>query len=285
MAMVIDAHQHFWDPATGSCGWMTDEYAPIRRIFAPEHLRPSLEQVGVDRTILVQTWHDLNEAKDFLATAARTDYVAGVVGWVDLTDPNVAKVLAELKARPDGGYLVGIRHLVHNEPNPDWLLRADVQRGLKAIQDADLAYDLLLKEPQIPAAVKTVAKFPRLRFIVDHIAKPRIKDHAFEPWAELMRDFAPHRDHVWCKLSGMVTEADWIDWKPHDLVPYVDEVLAIFGPSRCLYGSDWPVCLVAGGYLEVKRALESCLGGLAEAERAMVFGGAARAAYPLPERP
>jgi len=283
--MIIDAHQHFWDPATDSCGWMTPEYAPILRVFAPEHLRPVLERAGVDRTILVQTWHDLDETKDFLATAAMTDYVAGVVGWVDLTDPNVAAVLAEFKGRPDGRYLVGVRHLVHNEPDPDWLLRSDVQRGLVAIQEAGLAYDLLLKEPQIPAAVKIVAKFPKLRFIVDHIAKPRIKDQALAPWAELMRGFAPHRDHVWCKLSGMVTEADWKTWTPCDLVLFVHEALAIFGPSRCLYGSDWPVCLVAGEYREVKRALEFCLKGLTEAERGMVFGGAETAAYRLPERP
>lgn len=282
--MIIDAHQHFWDPATGSCGWMTPEYAPILRAFGPDHLRPVLEQAGVDRTILVQTWHDLDETRDFLATAARTDYVAGVVGWVDLTDPNVAGVLAELKGRPDGRYLVGIRHLVHNEPDPNWLLRLDVQRGLEAIQEADLVYDLLLKEPQIPAAVKTVARFPKLRFVVDHIAKPRIKDHAFDSWAELMRGFAPHRDHVWCKLSGMVTEAEWTGWKPHDFVPYVDQVLAIFGPTRCLFGSDWPVCLVAGDYPDVKRVLESCLGGLTKEEQASVLGGAAAAAYRLPER-
>jgi L-fuconolactonase len=281
--MIIDSHQHFWDPATGSCGWMTGDYAPIRRVFMPEDLRPVLAAAGVDKTVLVQTWRDLQETKDFLAIADRTDFVAGVVGWVDLTDPEVGRVLADLQARPDGRYLVGIRHLVHNEPDPNWLLRPDVQRGLKAVQDAGLAFDLLLKEPEIPAAVATVEGLPGLRFIVDHIAKPRIREHAFDPWAALMRGFEPHRGHVWCKLSGMVTEADWRGWRPQDLAPYVREVLAIFGADRCLFGSDWPVCLVAADYAQVKAALESCLADLAPQQRATVLGGVAVEAYRLPD--
>src|SRR5262245_41752392 len=280
--MVIDGHQHFWDPADGSCGWMTEDYAPIRRVFSPDDLRPALREAGVDKTVLVQTWHSLNETKDFLATAGKVDFVAGVVGWVDLTDPEIGRAIAELKARPDGRYLVGIRHLVHNEPDPDWLLRADVQRGLEAVGEAGLAYDLLLKEPQIPAALRTVERHPGLRFIVDHIAKPRIRERTIEPWARLMRGFEEHRDHVWCKLSGMVTEADWAAWRPEDLLPYAREVLAIFGASRCIFGSDWPVCLVAADYTSVKAALEFCLTGLAPGERAMVFGGAATEAYSLP---
>ena len=280
--MRIDAHQHFWDPATGACGLMTGDYAPIRRVFMPADLRPALRATGVDKTVLVQTWHDLQETKDFLAIADQTDFVAGVVGWVDLTDPAVGRVLAELLARSDGQHLVGIRHLVHNEPDPNWLLRADVQRGLKAVAAAGLAYDLLLKEPQIPAALETVERFPEMRFVIDHIAKPRIREHAFEPWAALMRGFEPHRSHVWCKLSGMVTEADWRNWRPRDLAPYVREVLEIFGAERCLFGSDWPVCLVAADYADVKAALESSVGGHTPQQRAMIFGGSAIDAYQLP---
>lgn len=261
---------------------MTEDYGPIRRIFTPDDLRPALKAAGVDRTVLVQTWHSLDETRAFLATAQATDFVAGVVGWVDLTDPRVGGILATLKARPDGQYLVGIRHLVHNEPDPDWLLREDVQRGLRAVAEADLVYDLLLKEPQIPAALRTVERHPDLRFVVDHIAKPQIRDGALEPWTGLMRGFAAHRDHVWCKLSGMVTEADWRHWKSRDLSPYVDEVLSIFGPSRCLFGSDWPVCLVAADYVSVKNALEDCLSGLAAHERSRVFGASAIEAYRLP---
>ena len=279
---VIDGHQHFWDPADGSCGWMTEDYAAIRRVFSPEDFRPALAAAGVDKTILVQTWHSLDETLVFLETANRTDFVAGVVGWVDLTDPEVAATLSELKARPDGRYLVGIRHLVHNEADPNWLLRADVQRGLAAVGDAGLVYDLLLKEPQIPAALETVERHPSLRFVVDHIAKPRIAQHAMEPWAGLMQGFKAHRNHVWCKLSGMVTEADWRHWKSQDLQPYVDAVLSIFGPSRCLFGSDWPVCLVAADYQSVKRTLGECLSGLTEEAQSQVFGASAVEAYRLP---
>ncbi|PBB99497.1 amidohydrolase family protein [Mesorhizobium sp. WSM3862] len=279
--LVIDGHQHFWDPADGSCGWMTEDYAAIRRVFTPEDLRPALAAAGVDRTILVQTWHSLGETRGFLVTASRTDFVAGVVGWVDLTEPEVAATVSELKARPDGHYLVGIRHLVHNETDPNWLLRAEVQRGLAAVAEAGLVYDLLLKEPQIPAALETVERHPNLRFVVDHIAKPRIAQRAMEPWAGLMQGFAAHRDHVWCKLSGMVTEADWRRWNSQDLQPYVDAVLSIFGPSRCLFGSDWPVCLVAANYRSVKRALDDCLSGLTEQERSQIFGASALEAYRL----
>nr|WP_246691179.1 MULTISPECIES: amidohydrolase family protein [unclassified Mesorhizobium] len=192
----------------------------------------------------------------------------------------MAATLSELKARSDGHYLVGIRHLVHNEADPNWLLRTDVQRGLAAVADAGLVYDLLLKEPQIPAALETLERHPNLRFVVDHIAKPCIAQHAMEPWAGLTQGFRAHRDHVWCKLSGMVTEAHWRRWKQQDVQPYVDEILSIFGPSRCLFGSDWPVCLAAADYQSVKRTLGECLAGLTE-ECSQIFGASAVEAYRL----
>jgi L-fuconolactonase len=280
---VIDSHQHFWDPASGSCGWMTEKFTPIRRVFGPADLEPELAATGVNATVVVQTWANLPETEEFLTIAAKHRFVAGVVGWVDLTDPRVEETLAALRARADGRYLVGIRHLVHDEPDPDWLLRDDVRRGLAAVGRAGLVYDLLLRPREIPAALRTVGDFADMRFVVDHIAKPDIRAGAFVPWAELMRRFAPERGHVWCKLSGMITEADWQAWRPQDLRPYVEEVLGIFGAERCMFGSDWPVCLVAGGYRRVKEALEFCLGGLSPAEHAAVMGGSAIAAYRLPE--
>jgi L-fuconolactonase len=280
---VIDSHQHFWDPASGSCGWMTEAFAPIRRVFAPADLAPELAANGVDATVLVQTWASLAETRDFLAIAAQHRFVAGVVGWVDLTDPSVEATLAALRAGADGRYLVGIRHLVHDEPDPDWLLRDDVRRGLAAVGRAGLVYDLLLRPREIPAALRTVEDFPELRFVIDHIAKPEIRAGGFAPWAELMRRFAPSRGHVWCKLSGMVTEADWQAWQPQDLRPYVEAVLGIFGAHRCMFGSDWPVCLMAGSYRRVKAALETCIDRLSPAERAAVMGASAIAAYRLPD--
>ncbi|OWJ68991.1 amidohydrolase family protein [Inquilinus limosus] len=280
--IIIDAHQHFWDPDKGDYGWLSGPFAPIRRVFAPDDLRPALQCHSVTGTVLVQTWNDLGETRDFLRAAAATDFVAGVVGWVDLTDPKVGDTLAELKAAPEGRWLVGIRHLIHEEADPNWLLRDDVRRGLRAVADAGLVYDLVPKLPHLPAALRTVADFPDLRFVLDHIAKPDIKGGGFEPWAALMRGFAQHRDHVWCKLSGMITEADWERWSPEDLKPYVAEALRIFGVNRCMFGTDWPVCLIAGSYGQVVRALRSCLEPLTEAEQTQIFGRSAIEAYRLP---
>jgi L-fuconolactonase len=280
---IIDAHHHFWDPAKGDYPWLSGPFAPIARVFGPDDLRPLLRASGVDGTVLVQTWNDLGETWDFIRTAEATDFVSGVVGWVDLTDPIVAETLAELKASPQGRWLVGIRHLVQDEPDPDWLLRDDVRRGLAAVEAAGLVYDLVIKPPQLPAALKTVADFPDLRFVVDHIAKPSIKTGEFDHWAGLMRGFRAHTAHVWCKLSGMITEADWEAWSPVDLKPYVDEVLRIFGPSRCMFGTDWPVCLVAGRYDQVVAALRACLAGLDPEAEGQIFGRSAIEAYRLPQ--
>lgn len=283
--MIIDAHHHFWDPSRGHFPWMAGEaMTPIRRVFAPEHLAPLLRDSRVDATVLVQTQASLDETRDFLATAAATPFVAGVVGWVDLTSPAVHDDIAALKARPDGRYLVGIRHQVHDEADPDWLLRADVRRGLQAVVTHGLVYDLLLKPRDLPAAIRIVREMPELRFVVDHIAKPMIARRIYAPWAERMRAFRDQREHVWCKLSGMVTEADWRAWTAEDLRPYVETALSTFGPERCLFGSDWPVCTLAGSYLEVKGALEECTSGLTAAERARVFGDTAAELYALPLR-
>lgn len=280
--IVVDAHHHFWDPARGHFPWMAgDDMAPLRRVFAPADLEPLLRDCRVDRSVLVQTQSSLDETRDFLALAAATPFVAGVVGWADLTDPGIETTLAALKAGPGGGLLVGIRHQVHDEPDPDWLLRADVRRGLSAVARAGLVYDLLLRPRELPAALATVAAFPDLRFVVDHIAKPMIRRAVLAPWAEAMRGFAPYRDHVWCKLSGMVTEADWRSWTARDLEPYVETAIAIFGTRRCLFGSDWPVCTLAATYAETKAALEECLAPLAPRDRAAIFGTNAVELYGL----
>lgn len=284
--IVVDAHHHVWDPAKGNFPWMVGEaMTPIRRVFDPGDLAPLLRDNGVARTVLVQTQSSLDETRDFLAIAARTPFVAGVVGWADLTDPALDDVLADLRRGPGGGHLVGIRHQVHDEPDAGWLLRDDVRRGLAAVARAGLVYDLLLKPREIPAALATIRDLPQLRFVVDHIAKPMIRRAVISPWAEAMRGFAPYRDHVWCKLSGMVTEADWRGWTARDLRPYVDEMLAIFGAQRCLFGSDWPVCTLAASYAETKAALEECLSGLEPAARTRIFGANAIDVYRLAATP
>jgi L-fuconolactonase len=280
---IIDAHHHFWDPDSGDYDWLSGPFQPIRRIFGPTELAPAVAEFGIAGTVLVQTWHSLDESWDYLATAQRTPFVAGVVAWVDLTDPKVDETLAALKASAGGKFLVGIRHLLHLEADPDWLLRPDARRGLAAVADAGLVYDLVGNTIHLPAMLRTVADFPNLRFVLDHIAKPDIKGAVREPWATLMRGFAPHRDHVWCKLSGMITEADWARWSPEDLKPYVLEVLDIFGPDRCMFGTDWPVCLVAGSYAQVVGALRACLAERDDAQREQIFGRSAIAAYRLPD--
>jgi len=252
--VIVDAHHHFWDPARADYSWMTDELAPIRRAFGPDDLRPLLERRGIDRTVLVQTRSSVDETRELLATAAATDFVAGVVGWVDLAAPDVADALDALREGPDGRWLVGIRHQVHDEPDPDWLVRPDVLRGLRAVGEAGLAYDLLVRPRELPAALTAARALPDVRFVVDHCAKPRVRDGADPEWAERLEPLAG-LPNVVCKLSGLVTEADWRRWTPADLGPILSRVLDWFGPERVLIGSDWPVCLLAGSYDQVLDAL------------------------------
>jgi L-fuconolactonase len=279
MTLVVDAHHHFWDPASHHYPWMSDE---LRRRFGPEDLRPLLEASGVDRTVVVQTISSVDETREFLATAAETDFVAGVVGWADLTDPSVGMRLAELRAGPGGDFLVGIRHQVHDEADSGWLLREDVQRGIQAVGEAGLVYDLLVRTRELAAALQVVSRQPDVRFVIDHLAKPRIAAGPSD--REWEREMAPFSDfgNVTCKLSGMVTEASWSDWTPGDLLPYVRRALGWFGSERCIFGSDWPVCLVAATYQQVTGALRSAVSDLNRAQQEAVFGGNAVRVYRLP---
>jgi L-fuconolactonase len=281
MTLVVDAHHHFWDPARHAYPWMSDELAVIRRHFGPDDLRPLLAASGVDRTVVVQTISSINETREFLAIAAETDFVAGVVGWVDLTHPSVGEVLAEIRAGPGGTNLVGVRHQVHDEPDAGWLLRKDVQHGIEAVGEAGLVYDLLVRTRELPAALDVVRRLPDVRFVIDHIAKPRIGDGPADPAWE--RAMAPFSDcaNVACKLSGMVTEASWTDWTPDDLLPYVRRALGWFGPGRCIFGSDWPVCLLAATYGQVVNTLRSALGDLKSSDQERIFGGNASRIYRL----
>jgi len=277
---TVDAHQHFWDPARADYPWMTDDLAAIRRRFGPEDLRPLLAERGVDCTVLVQTRSSLEETREFLDTAARTDFVAGVVGWVDLTDPAVGHTLRGLRTSAGGAKLVGIRHQVHDEPDPGWLLRDDVRRGLRAVGDDGLAYDFLVRTREVPAALRIAEDFPETRFIIDHIAKPPIRGGDDRAWARAMAR-AGGLGNMYCKLSGMITEADWTSWQPDTLVPYVRRVVEWFGVDRLIFGSDWPVCLLAGSYAQVVDALLHCLADLPAEAKAKIFGANAIKCYRL----
>lgn len=280
---VIDSHQHFWDPDRADYPWMTGAHGMLRRRFGPEDLAPTLAASGVDHTIVVQARHDLAETHELLAVAGVTPFVVGVVGWVDLTDPAVGEVLAALRAGEHGRMLVGIRHQVHDEPDPMWLLRPDVLRGLRAVAGAGLAYDLLVRSRELPAALGVARAVPGLTLVLDHLAKPAVATGELEPWASLLRGLSD-LDNVVCKLSGLVTEADWRRWRPDDLVPYVGHALEVFGPHRLMFGSDWPVCLLAASYDEVFDAALATLGDLSDDELGSVFGGCAIRTYSLPQR-
>jgi L-fuconolactonase len=276
----VDAHHHIWDLSVREQSWMVGpELDPVRRNFTIDDLAPLAAAADVTATVVVQTVSVAAETPEFLDVAASNELVAGVVGWVDLTAPDVADALAGLQNRPDGSWLKGIRHQVHDEADPRWLCRPDVRAGLKAVADAGLVYDLLTKTPQLPAAVETVAALPELAFVVDHISKPVIGADP-EPWATELRALAA-LPNVSCKLSGMVTEASWTDWKVADLRPYVEVVLDAFGPDRIMFGSDWPVCLLAASYAEVVEAAEDLTAGLTPTERNAIFSTTARRVYHL----
>lgn len=270
---VIDAHTHFWDPARHDYPWMGPELNSIRQRFGPDQLRPLLVDNGVDQTILVQTISSLDETREFLETAAATDFIAGVVGWVDLTSGSVDETLASLV----GDLLVGIRHQVHDEPDAEWLLRDDVQRGIAEVGEAGLVYELLVRTRELPATLETAKRQPEVSFVIDHAAKPRIAGGSWD--ADWEKGLAPFSDlaNVACKLSGLVTEADWKSWTPEQLEPYVRRVLGWFGAERCMFGSDWPVCLLAASYEQVIDALQQIVG-----LNNMVFGDTASRVYGLP---
>lgn len=278
--MIVDAHHHFWDPGTADYPWLTDELAVIRRPFTPDDLAPELAAAGVDATVLVQTRSSQDETARFLELAAATPFIRGVVGWVDLTDPAVADAIATLRAGPAGDRLVGIRHQVHDEPDADWLLRADVVGGIRAVGAAGLAYDLLLRPRELPAALELAGRLPDVRFVIDHLAKPPIATGELEPWRSRIAAFAPF-EHVACKVSGLVTEADWSSWTPADLQPFVDHAIDVFGPERLVFGSDWPVCLLAATYAQVVGVARTTLSGLTDREQAAVMGANATRIYGL----
>ena len=221
--MIVDSHQHFWDPARADYPWMTDE---LRRRYGPEDLEPLLREYGVTGTVVVQARHSLDETRELLAIAAANPFVLGVVGWVDLT--------GDVGAQLDG--LAGVRHQVEDEPDPRWLLREDVQRGIAAVGEAGLVFDLLVREPQLPAAVETARRHPGTKFVLDHVGK---RPRADRGWAKGVSALAG-LPNVSCKLSGLFTE--------HDPAGTVELALDWFGADRCMFGSDWPVCLLACGY-------------------------------------
>jgi L-fuconolactonase len=272
---VVDAHQHLWDPARRTYEWMqAPGLEPLRRPFGPDDLRAAIAPTPVERTVLVQAVPAVEETRELLATAAASrGLIAGVVGWVDLTGDAEGEIAA-LRAGPGGELLVGIRHQAEDEPDPEWLLRRDVLRGLAAVERAGLVYDILVRPPQLPAATRVVRELPGLRFVLDHGGKPPIASgDGLDRWRGLIAELADSPNVV-CKLSGLVTEAD----RAADVAPVARGLVDAFGPDRLMFGSDWPVCTLKASYGEV---LELAEDSLEPAGRERVLGDVATEVYGL----
>src|SRR3989442_13438977 len=268
MTMHIDAHQHFWIYNQREYGWIDEPMASIRHDLLPADLEPQVERNGFHGSVLVQVRQTLDETRWLLGLAARNSFILGVVGWVDLRSP---RLRAELESFAENPKLVGIRHIVQSEPD-DFLLQTDFLRGISMLEEFDLAYDILVYAKHLPIVPEFLKRFPRQRFVLDHLAKPPIKSGAVDLWARGMREL-PSFPNILAKVSGLVTETDWQTWKPEDIRPYLDVAFECFGPRRLMIGSDWPVCTVAASYPRVVNVVKDYLSGYAAEEREAVLGG------------
>lgn len=256
---------------------MSDGMKAIRRSFGPADLQAEMAKTGINGVVSVQARQTVEETKFLLDYGAKHAFIKGVVGWVPLIDPNVGDVLASYMSQPK---LRGVRHVLHDEADDRYMLRADFDRGIGTLHYFGLTYDILIFEKHLPYAIELVDKHPQVTFVVDHIAKPKIKERLMEPWRAKIREIAK-RPNVYCKISGMVTEADWTKWTEADLQPYFDTVLEAFEPRRLMFGSDWPVCLVASPYAKWHALVAKQIGKLTAAEQARIWGETAVAAYGL----
>jgi L-fuconolactonase len=277
MHSTIDAHQHFWKLSNPfDQRWLdAPNLAEIRRDFLPEDLEPLIRAEGVGRTIFVQTQHNVEENRWVLGLAEQHPFIAGVVGWVDLASKDCERDLFEFCQSPK---FVGVRHVVQDEPDDDFLVRTEILKGLKVLEKHEVPFDLLLYVKHLRHVPALARALPELPMVIDHLAKPRIKDHSLEDWLPGFREAASF-PNVHCKLSGMVTEADWGNWTADDLRPYVHTALDLFGADRLMFGSDWPVCELAATYGEVHEALVEALGPISKSERLAIFGGTAARFY------
>ena len=269
--MHIDAHQHFWVYHAAEYDWIDDSMASLRRNFLPVDLKPELDRTGFQGCVAVQARQTLEETQWLLDLARDAPFILGVVGWVDLQSPHVQSQLAAFAGNPK---LVGIRHIVQSEPD-GFLLQPEFLRGISVLQEFDLAYDILIYPQHLPVAAELVLKFPRQRFVLDHLAKPSIKSGEMDSWAHGLRNLSAF-PNVFCKLSGLVTEANWQSWTPEQIAPYLGVALECFGPHRLMIGSDWPVCTLAGSYSRVVDATKNYLNRQTSEVRDDVLGGTAQ---------
>jgi L-fuconolactonase len=275
--MQIDSHQHFWRYDAVRDAWINESMAVLKRDFLPEHLAVELAANGIDASIAVQADQSENETMFLLDLAEKSKRIAGVVGWVDLLSPRVGERLQHFSHFPK---LRGFRHVAQAEPDDRFLAQENFVKGVAQFRPFGFTYDILVYPKQLPAAIELVARLPEQRFVVDHLAKPEIKSKNTAPWAAQMREIAQNKN-VFCKVSGLITEADWKHWKADDFKPCLDLVFDAFGPERLMFGSDWPVCLVAGTYRQVKQLIEDYVKGYSQPDKERIFGGNAARFYGL----
>lgn len=277
MAETIDAHHHLWRYSAEDYGWISPEMDVLRRDFVARDLDRELRAAGVDGSVVVQARQSVEETRWLLEVAAEDEAIRGVVGWLPLVSGELPGALREFA---DSGKLKGVRHVVQDEPDDHFILREDFNRGVAALLDTGLVYDILIHERHLPQVATFVGRHPEQVFVLDHLAKPRIKERILEPWRENLMRLAEH-DNVFCKLSGLVTEADWGAWTLDDLRPYLDVALEAFGVERLIAGSDWPVCLLASGYERWWDTLRDWAADMGEADREKIFGLTAKRVYRL----
>ena len=267
-AFRVDTHHHFWKYNTKEFGWMNDSLAVLKRDFLPNDLNAELRKTGIDFSVAVEARQTIEETEWLLALARENQFIKAVVGWVDLRSDSLE---ADLERLCRDRNLKGIRHVLHDEPDDKFMLREDFVRGIGKLLKFGLTYDLLIRPQHINCSIELADKFPNQMFVVDHIAKPLIKLGKMQPWKQEMRQLAK-RENVYCKLSGMVTEASWDGWRRQDFDPYMEAVLEMFGPAHLMFGSDWPVCILAASYQQVVEIVTGFVSSLSPAEQAKIMG-------------
>jgi L-fuconolactonase len=273
----IDAHHHLWTFSAAEYGWISDQMAVLRHDFLPDDLHKVMAQAGINGSVAVQARQNVEETRWLLELAGQHDFMKGVVGWAPLIDAGVAAELEKFAGNPK---LKGIRHVLQDEPDERYMLRDDFNRGISELKRFNLAYDVLIFERHLPQTIQFVDKHPNQVFVVDHLAKPRVRFHAVSPWAENLRELSK-RPNVYCKISGLATEADHKKWTEQQLDVYIETVLSAFGPERVMFGSDWPVCLLAISYRRWAELVGDRLAKLSADEQARVWSGTAIEAYRL----
>ena len=274
--MKIDAHQHFWKFNHAEYEWINEDMQVLKQDYLPNNLYPELLKSGFTGSVAVQARQTVEETRWLLRWAEQHDFIKAVVGWVDLcSEKELRKQLDEFTKFPK---FAGVRHVVHDEPDDSFMLREDFLKGISNLSDYNLTYDLLLFPRHLQIAEKVVAQFPEQRFALDHLSKPHIKQRIMHPWKEDLEKLALH-NNVWCKISGMVTEADWNNYRPQDLYPYLDAIFEIFGTDRLMFGSDWPVCLIVAEHATVTDIVEGYLRNFSALDQHKIMGGNAAKFY------